>query len=153
MASYNKVLLMGNLTKDPELRYSADGTPHASLRMAINRKYKDRQENPKEEVAYVDIKAFGKDAENLSKFVKKGSPLLVDGRLSYYEWQTDGGDKRNKLSVVCERYQFLSNGARGGRAGEVDAGLGVPATGPEAADEPGPDYRSPLDNDLVDVRN
>ncbi|MBI4861611.1 MAG: single-stranded DNA-binding protein [Candidatus Riflebacteria bacterium] len=112
MVSYNKVVLIGNLTRDPELRYTSDGRPVTSMRLAVNRRWRGGGEELKEEVCFVDVTCFGKDAENVAKFVKKGAPLLVDGRLHLEEWQSKDGDKRSKIAVVSERCGFLRRGAK-----------------------------------------
>ena len=107
MANYNKVLLVGRLIKDPELRYSKNGQPIAKLGMAVNRRYTDKDDKLQEEVTFVDITSFGVSAESTSKFLKKGSPLMVDGRLHLNRWENDKGEKRSKLEVIAERTHFL----------------------------------------------
>ena len=107
MASFNKVLLMGNLTRDPELRYTASGAAVASFGLAVNRKYKAGDEW-KEEVCFVDITVWAKQAENCAEYLHKGSPVFLEGRLNFQSWETDTGQKRNKLEVVANNIQFLS---------------------------------------------
>ena len=99
MPSYNKVILVGNLTKDPELKYTQSGTAVANICLAMSRKYKD-----KEEVCFVDVAAWGKMAETISQYLQKGSPLLVEGRLQLDRWETQDGQKRSKIKVVCEGF-------------------------------------------------
>jgi single-strand DNA-binding protein len=111
MASFNKVLLMGNLTRDPELRYTASGAAVASFGLAVNRKYKAGDEW-KEEVCFVDITVWAKQAENCAEYLHKGSPVFLEGRLNFQSWETDTGQKRNKLEVVANNIQFM------GRPGE-----------------------------------
>ena len=106
MANYNKVILMGNLTRDPELRYTPNGTAVATLSLAINRRYKANDEW-KEETDFFDIVVFGKQAENCGEYLKKGRPVLVDGRLSQRRWETEDGQKRSKVEVVAFSVQFL----------------------------------------------
>jgi single-strand DNA-binding protein len=107
MANYNKVILMGNLTRDPELRYTPNGTAVSTLSLAVNRRPKpDSQEK---EVDFFDIVAFGKQAENCSEYLRKGSPILVDGRLQQRRWETDEGQKRSKVEVVAFSVQFLGS--------------------------------------------
>jgi single-strand DNA-binding protein len=118
MASFNKVLLMGNLTRDPELRYTASGAAVASFGLAVNRKYKAGDEW-KEEVCFVDITVWAKQAENCAEYLHKGSPVFVEGRLNYQSWESDTGQKRNKLEVVANTIQFL------GRPGDKGAGSGT----------------------------
>ena len=102
MASYNKVVLMGNVARNPELRHSAGSNlPVARTAIAVNHKYKD-----KEEVMFIDIIAFGKQAETLETYVTKGTPLLVDGRLSQSKWEQDGVI-RSKHEIIVEKFQLL----------------------------------------------
>ena len=112
-ASLNRVILVGNLTKDPELKFITSGSAVANLRMAINRKWKDAQGQQKEEVCFVGVVVWGKQAEACGEYLKKGSPVMVEGRLQFREWEKDG-DKRSILEVVAERVQFLSIGKREG---------------------------------------
>jgi len=128
MPSFNKVLLMGNLTRDPELRFIASGTAVANLGMAINHKYKQGDEW-KEDVCFVDITVWGKQAENCAEYLNKGRTIFVEGRLRLNSWQTDSGEKRNKLEVVANTVQFLNRPGGGGGDGkhpETDASRGNP---------------------------
>jgi len=129
MANYNKVILMGNLTRDPELRYTPNGTAVATLGLAINRRYKANDEW-KEETDFFDIVVFGKQAENCGEYLKKGRPVLVDGRLSQRRWETDDGQKRSKVEVVAFSVQFL--GAP--RESSDSSGSGSTESGPEFDD-------------------
>ena len=120
MANFNKVILMGNLTRDIELRHTQGGMAIAKFGMAINRKTSSQSGEAKETTCFVDCTAFGKSAELLSQYVRKGSPLFVDGRLEFSTWEAkDGGGKRSKLEVVVENFQFMGGGNRegGGAAG------------------------------------
>lgn len=118
MASFNKVLLIGNLTKDPELRYTPQGTAVANLRLAVNRKFRDRQSSElKEEVCFVTAVAWDKQAEICNQYLHKGSPLLVEGRLQSRSWEDNAGQKRSTIEVRVERVQFL--GAGGGQGAQV----------------------------------
>jgi single-strand DNA-binding protein len=114
MANYNKVILMGNLTRDPELRYAASGTAIASFGLAVNRRYK-QDDDWKEETCFVDIAVFGRQAENCSEYLSKGSPVLIDGRLNYRKWETEDGQTRSKLDVVANIVQFLPSSRGGGK--------------------------------------
>ncbi|MCC7066241.1 MAG: single-stranded DNA-binding protein [Planctomycetes bacterium] len=128
MANFNKVILLGNLTRDIELRHTQGGMALAKFGMAINRKWSQNGEQ-KESTCFVDLTAFGRQAEVLSQYVKKGSQLFVEGRLEYSTWEAkDGGGKRSKLDVVVENFQFVGAGAGGGRG----AGGGGPG-GEDAA--------------------
>jgi single-strand DNA-binding protein len=114
MASYNKVLLMGNLTRDPEVRYTPKGTAIANLGLAVNRVYTTESGEQKEEVTFIDIEVWGRQAETAGQYLAKGRPVFVDGRLKLDSWEDkESGQKRNKLKVVAERVQFLG-APRGG---------------------------------------
>ena len=106
MANYNRVVLMGNLTRDPELRYTPNGSAVASFAIAVNRRYKVDNEK-REETSFFDIVFFGKPAEIIAEYMKKGRPILVEGRLQQRRWETDDGQKRSKVEVVGENFQFL----------------------------------------------
>ncbi|HID56954.1 TPA: single-stranded DNA-binding protein [Candidatus Poribacteria bacterium] len=111
MAGYNKVILLGNLTRDPDVRYLPSGTAVASFGIAINRIYNDRQTGEqKKEVCFVDITAFGRTAEICGEYLHKGSPVLVEGRLRYSSWETDDGQRRSKLDVVAQNVRLLPRG-------------------------------------------
>ncbi len=114
MASFNKVMMMGNLTRDPELRYTPNGAAVATLGLAVNRKYKQGEEW-KEEVCFIDITVWGKQAENCAEYLAKGRSVFVEGHLKMNTWETDG-QKRTKHEVVANTVQFLS------RAGGPDQG-------------------------------
>ena len=114
MANLNKVLLIGNLTRDPELRYTPQGSAICDLGLAINRQYTTNDGVKKEEVCFVDITAWGRQAETCNRFVKKGSQIFVEGRLKLDSWQDkETGKNRSKLNVVAERIQFLSGSGAG----------------------------------------
>jgi single-strand DNA-binding protein len=118
MANYNKVLLMGNLTRDPELRYTPKGTAIAEIGLAINRKWKSETGEAKEEVTFVDVAAYGRTAEVIAQYLKKGRPIMIEGRLKFDQWDDkQTGQKRSKLRVVCESFEFLDSGNRGAESG------------------------------------
>ena len=105
--SFNKVILLGNLTRDPEVRFIPSGTAVASFAIAVNRKYKQGDEM-KEEVSYIDIVVFGKTAENCGNYVKKGDSVLIEGRLQQRRWDDkDSGQKRSKVEVVAQTVNFM----------------------------------------------
>jgi len=110
MASFNKVLLMGNLTKDPELRYTPQGTAVVNLRLAVNRKFRDRNQEMKEETCFVTCVVWDKQAEACNQYLHKGSPIFVEGRLQSRSWEDAAGQKRNVIEVRAERVQFLGSG-------------------------------------------
>jgi single-strand DNA-binding protein len=108
MASFNKVILMGNLTRDPELRYTPKGTAIARLGLAVNRVWRTETGEQKEEVTFVDIDAFGRQAETISQYLKKGSPILVEGRLRLHTWEDkQTNQKQSKLRVDLENFRFV----------------------------------------------
>ena len=119
MPNYNKVILMGNLTRDPEVRYTSGGTAIAKLGMAVNRRWKNQEGQMQEETTFVDVDAFGRQAETIGQYLKKGRPVMVEGRLKLDQWDDkQTGQKRSKLGVVLENFQFLdSRGEGGGGAG------------------------------------
>jgi len=121
MASFNKVILMGNLTKDPEIRYTPNGTAVANFRMAINHRYKQGEET-KEDVCFIDIVVFGKQGESCGQFLHKGNGVIVDGRLQERRWETEEGQKRSKYEVVAQSVRFLpkKDGSGSGSEGLVD---------------------------------
>lgn len=102
MANYNKVILAGNLTRDPEMRTTNGGTSVTKFGLAINRKFKDQ-----ESTCFVDCVAFGKQAELIHQYLGKGKPLFVEGRLEFSQWEANDGSRRSKLEVVVEQFQFL----------------------------------------------
>src|SRR2546421_806233 len=113
MANFNKVILAGNLTRDPELRYTPKGTAIAKFGLAVNRTWKTETGETKEEVTFVDVDAFGRQAETIAQYMKKGSPFLMEGRLRLDQWDDkQTGQKRSRLGIVLEGFQFLSSGTR-----------------------------------------
>ena len=107
MVSFNKVILLGNLTRDPEVRYTPGGTAVASFAIAVNRRYKQGEET-KDEVSYIDIVVFGKTAENCGQYLNKGDGILVDGRLQQRRWDDkETGQKRSKVEVVAQTVNFM----------------------------------------------
>ena len=107
MASFNKVILVGNLTRDPELRVTGTGLSICKLGLAVNRSYTSKDGESKDETTYVDVDAFGKQAEILGKYMQKGRPLMVEGRLKLDQWESNDGQKRSKLGIVLESFQFI----------------------------------------------
>lgn len=126
MANYNKVILVGNLTRDPQMSMLPSQTPVTEFGLAINRKWKGQDGQQREEVCFVDCQCYGRQAEIFNQYMSKGRGILVEGRLRFSSWEDKTGQKRSKLRVVVERFQFL-----GGRAAVAEAG-------PEAAQPPAP---------------
>lgn len=116
MASYNRVILVGNLTRDIELRYTPGGTAVMDNALAVNDRRKSASGEWVEETTFVDVTFWGRTAEVASEYLSKGSPVLVEGRLKLDQWETDG-QKRSKLRVICERMQMLGSGGGGGGGG------------------------------------
>jgi len=142
MANFNKVILAGNLTRDPEVRYTPKGMAIAKFGLAINRTWKNEAGETKEEVTFVDIDAFGRTAEVISQYLKKGRPILVEGRLKLDQWDDkQTGQKRSRLGVVLENFQFLDSGRSDG-AGRSSAASAPPST-PSSPDAPEPEGPGP----------
>ena len=116
MANLNRVLLLGNLTRDPEVRYTPSGTPVATLGLAVNNRVKQGEEW-KDEPCFVDVVVFGKQAENCGEYLNKGRPVLVEGRLRYRTWESQEGQKRSKHEIVAFNVQFLPRAGRTGEGG------------------------------------
>jgi single-strand DNA-binding protein len=129
MASFNKVILMGNLTRDPELRVTANGNSICKLGLATSRVYSTKDGERREETTFVDIDAFGKQAEVISKYMRKGRPIMVEGRLKLDQWESGDGQKRSKLSVVLENFQFLG-GRDDNEGGSGNSGGGYEKSSP-----------------------
>jgi single-strand DNA-binding protein len=139
MANLNKVFLMGNLTRDPELRYTPKGTAIAKLGVAVNRRWTSEGGEQREETTFVDVDAFGKQAETLGQYMKKGRPIFIEGRLRLDSWEDkQSGQKRSKLGIVLEGFQFL--GAAPGRGEDSgDGGRARPVSAPAGAEGPPPE--------------
>ncbi len=148
MASYNRVVLLGNLTRDPELRYIPSGTAVADIGLAVNDKRKNAQGELVEETTFIDVTFWARTAEVASEYLSKGSPVLIEGRLKLDQWETQDGQKRSKLRVVGERMQLLGAAGGGGGGGrppaQKDNQYSQPAPpeqdgGPPPAEDPGDD--------------
>ena len=143
MASLNKVLLMGNLTRDPEVRHTPKGTAVGDLAMAINMTYKAQDGTEKEEVCYVDVVVWGRQAETCRDYLTKGAPVFVEGRLQLDQWEGPEGEKKSRMRVRADRVQFLSrsgggggSGARGPRSDGVGGGAPSEGGAPKQASPP-----------------
>ena len=112
--SYNKVLLMGNLTRDPELRHTGGNQAVANLGLAVNRRYRTQSGENREEVTFVDCEAWGRTAEVMCQYLAKGRPVFIEGRLKLDQWEGRDGSKQSKLRVVVENFQFVDSGQGGG---------------------------------------
>lgn len=142
MAYLNKVFLIGNLTRDPELRVTPKGTAICQFGIAVNRQFKDESGATRDETTFVDIEAWGKQGELVSKYLTKGSLAMVEGRLKLDQWEDKtSGQKRSKIKVVLDNVQFLSTrGGAGGGGGGGGAGASAPADG---IDQTTPERHSP----------
>jgi single-strand DNA-binding protein len=109
MANYNKVLLMGNLTRDPELKRTSNDMAVAQVSIAVNRQYKDRNGEQVKETTFVDCEAWGRTAEVMAQYLSKGKPVFVEGRLKLDQWQDKDGNNRSKLKVVIEKFEFIDS--------------------------------------------
>ena len=117
MANYNKVILVGNLTRDPELKYTQGGSSVCEFGIATNRTWRTQQGEQREETTFVDCNAWGKTGETINQYMAKGRQILVEGRLKYDSWEGQDGKKRSKLSVVVENFQFINSGQGGQSSG------------------------------------
>lgn len=139
MASFNKVILIGNLTRDPELRYTPKGTAVAKLGLAVNRTWRTETGETKEEVTFVDIDVFGRTAENVSQYLRKGSPLFVEGRLKLDAWEDkQTQQKRSKLGIVAEMVQFIGAPRSSEGVGGGEPSAPPPRPRPAASSAPAP---------------
>src|SRR5437868_6488799 len=138
MPNFNKVILAGNITRDPELRYTPKGTAVAKIGLAINRNWKDESGQQKEEVTFVDVDAFGRQAEVISQYLKKGRPILIEGRLKFDQWEDkQTNQKRSRLGVVLESFSFLDSG-RMGEPGSAPASSPPRPSSPASGGAPSP---------------
>jgi single-strand DNA-binding protein len=145
MANLNKVLLIGRLTRDPETRTTQSGSSVVAFGLAVNRTYLRRDSGEKvEETCFVDVEAWGRTGETIARYMTKGRQLLVEGRLKFDTWERDG-QRRSKLSVVCENFQFL--GDRGGGDAAQGGGERAPSATAGVRD-PGPNYGNASDDDI-----
>ncbi|MBP7274887.1 MAG: single-stranded DNA-binding protein [Kiritimatiellae bacterium] len=158
MPSLNKVFLIGNLTRDPEVKFLPSGNAVTELRLAVNRSYRTKDGQEREEVLFVSASVFGRTAENCGKYLHKGSPVHVEGRLKMDEWERDG-KKNSRLTVVAENVQFLSSrggeggGSRGTRGDSAGAYPRTESSEPSADEpsmaEPGPGMGAGDDEDAL----
>lgn len=153
MANLNKVFLMGNLTRDPELRYIPSGTAVATFTVASNRVYTSSAGEKKEEACFVRVVTWARQAELCGEYLSKGSPVFVEGRLQSRSWETPDGQKRSTIEVVAQNVQFLGRVTR--PAGAVPAGKGADAAAPvppaEELPAPGDFTDAPAEGDLGEV--
>lgn len=138
MANYNKVILVGNLTRDPQVSYLPSQTPVAEFGLAVNRRWRGQDNQQKEETCFIDCRVYGKQAETFAKYLSKGKPVLVEGRLQFDTWEGKDGLKHSKHRIFVERFQFLgpAGGAGGGAPQQSrPAAQNAPAAEPPPADD------------------
>lgn len=140
MASYNKVIMMGNLTRDPELSFLPSQTAVAEFGLATTHKYRGADGSNKEDTCFIDCRIYGKRAEVIGKYFKKGSPILIEGRLTLDRWEAPDGAKRSKHRIFVENFEFAGGGQGGGGAGAAGprSSMDAQAPGGGFGDEPGP---------------
>jgi single-strand DNA-binding protein len=125
-ASLNKVLLMGNLTRDPEVRYTPKGTAVGDLGLAVNDSYKAQDGTIKETVTFINVEVWGRQAETCKQYLSKGRPVFIEGQLRLDQWETPQGEKKSRMRVKADRVQFLGGGGGGG--GRSGGGAAAPAS-------------------------
>lgn len=124
MASMNRVFLAGNLTRDPELRKTPAGTAVSDLGLAVSDRYVNKAGEKVEQVCFANVVVWGRQAEACGQYLRKGAPVMVEGRLQFDQWQNDAGERRSRLTVRASRIQFLGRAPRGENAGEPPAATG-----------------------------
>ncbi|HCE05262.1 MAG TPA: single-stranded DNA-binding protein [Verrucomicrobiales bacterium] len=130
MPNYNKVMLMGRLTRDPEVRYSANGTAITNIGLAVNRNWRNQDGQTQEEVTFVDVTAFGKRGEAVGQYLKKGRPIFIEGHLRMDQWDDkQTGQKRSKLAIIMDAFEFIDSRGEGEGGGGNFSGGGAPAAG------------------------
>ncbi|MBN1437741.1 MAG: single-stranded DNA-binding protein [Sedimentisphaerales bacterium] len=135
MASYNRVIFMGNLTRDPQLSYLPSQTPVVEFGLASNRRWRGQDGSDREDICFIDCRAYGRTADTISKYCKKGSPLLIEGRLQLDQWEKDG-QKRSKHRIFVENFTFVgSRGSDGGDGGSESSASSSGYEGTPPADD------------------
>ncbi len=155
--SFNKVFLMGNLTRDPEVRHTTGNNAVANIGLAVNRRFRTQDGQNREETTFVDCEAWGRTAETMAQYLKKGRPVFVEGRLKLDQWQDKEGNNRSKLKVVIDNFQFIdsreSGGGGGGNGGGGGGGGGYGSGGRSGGggggNGGGEDYDSPPPDDDI----
>jgi single-strand DNA-binding protein len=152
MAGFNRVVLLGNLTRDPQLKYLPNNTAVCEFGLAVNRRWRDRDGNQREDVCFVDMAAFGRPGETINQYMSKGRQILIEGRLKFDSWTGQDGTKRSKLSVVVENFTFVGSrdtAGSGAPAGARDDRRSTsPPQGPGPPEGPAPDEGPPSGDDI-----
>lgn len=153
MSSFNKVMLMGRLTRDPEMRYTPSGTAIANISLAVNRNWRNEAGELQEEVTFVIVDAFGKQAETIGQYFKKGNPIFLEGRLRQDQWEDkQTGQKRSQLKVVLENFRFLPSGGQSREGGSPPSPRRTAAdTEPQQRQQPPPTNSGPPPEEDDDV--
>ena len=137
MASYNKIILVGNLTRDPQLSYLPSQMPVCEFGLAVNHRWRDKDGQQRDQVCFIDCRTYGKQAETINQYMSKGRQILVEGRLEFDQWETPEGQKRSKHRVMVNNFQFLDSGqGQRSQAGAAPAGAARPTPPPAAANYP-----------------
>ena len=158
MANFNRVILMGNLTRDPQLRYTPSQMAVCDIGIAVNRRWTSQDGQKREEVTFVNCTAWGRQAETIQKYLAKGQPIFIEGRLTFSQWDGKDGQKRSKLEVTIERFQFVG-APRGGSAPSAPAAPAASAapadtqrqqtSGQEPQNAPDYDFNQDVDDDTI----
>ena len=135
MASFNKVIMMGNLTRDPQLTYLPSNTPVVEFGLATNRKWTGTDGTQREEVCFIDCRAYGRPAETISKYCKKGRPLMIEGRLGFDQWEAQDGSKRSKHRITVENFVFVDSRSGVGDNAASSSGAVSDSNGPAPSDD------------------
>lgn len=150
MANFNKVFLMGNLTRDPEVRYTPKGTAIATIGLAVNRVWTTEGGEKKEEVTFVDVDVWGRQAETIGQYMSKGRPIFIEGRLKLDSWDDkETGQKRSKMKVVCESFQFLGGPKDKPEFSDQPPGEGKPARAGSARGRPASASREAVEESVL----
>lgn len=159
MANYNKVILIGNLTRDPQLRYTPSQAAVCDFGIAVNRQWTGQDGQQRKEVCFVDCTAWGRQAETIQKYMNKGRPIFIEGRLTWHQWDGPDGKKRSKLEVTVERFQFLGGRRDAAEAGgpRGGGGAGTPSrnaerqqtSGEQEQKTPDYDFNQDVDDDTI----
>jgi len=151
MSSFNKVILMGNMTRDPQLSYLPSNTAVVEFGIAVNRTFRKQDGSQGEEVCYVDCQMFGKRAEVVNKYFQKGTPIFLEGRLKFDSWQAQDGSKRSKLRVFVENFEFVGSRQGGGQTGGGYGQQQQQQRQPQQQQAPQQDFDSPAFDPTDDI--
>ncbi len=114
MANYNKVIMVGNLTRDPQMSYLPSQTPVVEIGLAVNRRWRSQDGEQREETCFIDCRAYGKQAETINQYMRKGRPILIEGRLQLDSWEDKNGQKKSRHRIIVEKFQFMGGAKDGG---------------------------------------